>query len=86
MATLREQMPRPLTLDEQKAAEAAFHQRPFNEDWSAHARGVYDGIRKAMRKLNGEPEEARALQVYTGMEERRELVSVLARMACDEEG
>lgn len=35
---------RPLTYDEQKAADAAFAGKPFNPDWSADAKLVYDGI------------------------------------------
>jgi len=41
-------MPKLLTHDEKKAAEAAFAGRPFNEAWSASARLVYDGIVKAL--------------------------------------
>ena len=40
--------PKALTHDEKKAADAAFAGRPFNEAWSASARGVYDGIVKAL--------------------------------------
>ena len=39
---------RPLTHDEQKAAEAAFRGSPFDPKWSASARLVYDGIRNAL--------------------------------------
>jgi hypothetical protein len=39
---------RPLTYDEQKAAEAAFSGQPFNDNWSAEARAVYYGIVAAM--------------------------------------
>lgn len=39
---------RPLTHDEQKAAEAAFRGGPFDPNWSAAARAVYDGIVKAL--------------------------------------
>ncbi len=39
---------RPLTHDEQKAAEAAFRGIPFDPKWSASARLVYDGIRNAL--------------------------------------
>lgn len=38
---------RSLSYDEQKAAEAAFHDRPFNPAWSKAARTVYDGIMQA---------------------------------------
>jgi len=41
-------VPKSLTHDEKKAAEAAFGGRPFNEAWSASARLVYDGIVKAL--------------------------------------
>jgi hypothetical protein len=40
--------PKALTHDEKKAAEAAFAGRPFNEEWSASARTVYDGIVEAL--------------------------------------
>lgn len=39
---------RPLTYDEQKAAEAAFSGYPINPAWSAAARLVYYGIVDAM--------------------------------------
>lgn len=41
-------IPRTLTHDEQKAAEAAFSGRPFNPSWSASARRVYDGLLRAL--------------------------------------
>ena len=41
-------LPKALTHDEKKAADAAFSGRPFNEAWSASARAVYDGIVKAL--------------------------------------
>jgi hypothetical protein len=41
-------IPRTLTHDEQKAAEAAFSGRPFNPSWSASARNVYDGLLRAL--------------------------------------
>jgi len=41
-------LPKALTHDEKKAADAAFAGRPFNEAWSAAARVVYDGIVKAL--------------------------------------
>lgn len=41
---------KPLTHDEKKAADAAFAGRPFNSSWSASARVVYDGLRKALPK------------------------------------
>jgi hypothetical protein len=40
--------PKALTHDERKAADAAFSGRPFNAQWSASARAVYDGIMKAL--------------------------------------
>jgi hypothetical protein len=39
---------RPLTYDEQKAADAVFAGQPFNSDWSNDAKAVYDGIAHAM--------------------------------------
>jgi hypothetical protein len=41
-------MPKSLSYDEQKAAEAAFHGQPCNPKWSSSARAIYDGIMKAM--------------------------------------
>jgi hypothetical protein len=40
--------PRPLTLDEKKAAEAAFRGEAFDPKWSEAARAVYEGILQAM--------------------------------------
>src|SRR2546422_829237 len=40
--------PRPLTLDEKKAAEAAFRGEAFDPKWSEAARAVYEGIITAM--------------------------------------
>lgn len=34
----------PLTYDEHKAAEAAFHGLPFDPKWSRHAQEIYLGI------------------------------------------
>ncbi|HKN85264.1 MAG TPA: hypothetical protein VJV04_00245 [Nitrospiraceae bacterium] len=39
---------RPLTYDQQKAADAAFAGKPFNSDWSDDAKAVYVGIVDAM--------------------------------------
>lgn len=41
-------LPKALTHDEKKAADAAFAGRPFNKAWSASARVIYDGILKAL--------------------------------------
>lgn len=41
--------PRPLTLDQKKAAEAAFQGLPFDPKWSAAAKAVYDGIVEAQK-------------------------------------
>jgi hypothetical protein len=43
---------RPLTYDQQKAAEAAFLQQPFNPVWSQAAFAVYAGIIAAMGQTN----------------------------------
>ena len=43
---------RPLTSDEQKAAEAAFRHQPFNPVWSQAALAVYVGITAAMDQAN----------------------------------
>ena len=64
-------IPKALTHDEKKAADAAFAGRPFNEVWSASARVIYDGIVKALPHKDvaipapsnaGEPEEASPAQ------------------------
>ena len=34
----------PLTHDEQRAAEAAFHGLPLDPNWSRHAQEIYRGI------------------------------------------
>ena len=39
--------PRALSHDEKKAAEAAFHGKPFQPSWSQSARLVYEGVLKA---------------------------------------
>ena len=44
MSTGNKQNVRPLTNDENKAAEAAFRGAPFNPKWSEAARKVYQGI------------------------------------------
>lgn len=51
---------KPLTYDERKAADAAFAGKPFNPDWSADARVVYDGLVNAisMRQVDCELELA----------------------------
>lgn len=43
----KQPVPKTLSHDEKKAAEAAFAGRPFNSAWSASARAVYEGILKA---------------------------------------
>lgn len=51
---------RPLTCDEQKAADVAFGGKPFNPHWSSDAKVVYDGIVEAMlaSHVDGELEPA----------------------------
>jgi len=41
-------LPRTLTIDEKRAADAAFKGLPFDPKWSLSARVVYDGIRGAL--------------------------------------
>jgi hypothetical protein len=41
-------LPRTLTIDEKRAADAAFKGLPFDSRWSLSARAVYDGIRSAL--------------------------------------
>lgn len=38
-----------LTFDERKAAEAAFHNRPFNPAWSESAHRIYMGLRRTLK-------------------------------------
>lgn len=40
--------PRALTIDEKRAADAAFKGIPFDSRWSPSARAVYDGVRSAL--------------------------------------
>ena len=53
----KQETPRALTHDEQKAADAAFGGRPFNPAWSASAKKIYDGLTGALPK---KPEESEA--------------------------
>jgi hypothetical protein len=53
--TTRNNIPRILTHDERKAAEAAFSGRPFNPAWSESAKRVYEGLIHALPAL---PDEA----------------------------
>lgn len=48
--------PRALSHDEKKAAEAAYHGKPFQSSWSKSARAVYDGVLSA-RGLTVDPTE-----------------------------
>lgn len=64
------QPPKALTHDEKKAADAAFAGRPFNEDWSASARTVYDGIVKAL------PQRAADILTPADVEEPAEATAV----------
>jgi hypothetical protein len=41
-------LPRELTIDEKRAADAAFNGLPFDVKWSPSARAIYDGIRSAL--------------------------------------
>ncbi len=50
--------PRPLTHDEQVAAEAAFRGHALNPAWSAAARTVYEGISAALVKRLAQDEMA----------------------------
>jgi hypothetical protein len=54
------EVPRTLTYDEKKAAEAAFRGEPFNPAWSTAARRVYEGIlvAKGVRALESLTDEA----------------------------
>jgi len=47
-------IPRILTHDERKAAEAAFSRRPFNPAWSESAKRVYEGLVQALPDLGDE--------------------------------
>lgn len=48
-------IPRELTLDERKAANAAFEGRPFDPRWSQAAKRVYDGLVLALYTRHMEP-------------------------------
>lgn len=57
---------KPLTRDEQEAAEAAFQGAPFKARWSKAARAIYDGVVAAMvrrdrRHLFGSPADLASL-------------------------
>lgn len=54
---------RSLSYDEQKAAEAAFHDRPFNPSWSKAARTVYDGILQAKSNPTQKPVATATLSI-----------------------
>jgi hypothetical protein len=56
----KQDTPRALTHDEQKAADAAFGGRPFNPAWSASARKIYEGLTGALPKKPEDPEAASA--------------------------
>jgi hypothetical protein len=49
--TTQNNIPRTLTHDERKAAEAAFLGRPFNPAWSESAKRVYEGLLHALPAL-----------------------------------
>src|SRR5262245_36738227 len=59
---LENQIPRSLSHDEKKAAEAAFSGRPFNAAWSVSARLVYDGILKALPQCRADTSEPFAIE------------------------
>jgi hypothetical protein len=63
-----------LSLDEQRAAEAAFRGDPFDPGWSEAARAVYQGITRAQRALGapGVCGEGPSLKEDSGAEEFRE--------------
>ena len=66
--------PRPLTYDEKKASEAAFHGMPCDPTWSQSAKAVYDGILATMNKSHTTSELTETLA--TNIEPSRELVPV----------
>lgn len=66
--------PRPLTYDEKKASEAAFHGLPFDPEWSQSAKAVYDGILATMNKSATTSELPDS--PVTNVEPSRELVPV----------
>lgn len=73
-----------LTHDELKAAEAAFHGRPFNEAWSQAAWTVYDGILAAMIRLDREPFTRGLPAPNHAAQEAMELVGAAAYRGDDE--
>lgn len=70
----RTQVPRALTHDERKAAEAAFSGQPFNPAWSESARKVYEGVIHALPPL---PEESTPAPEQTGRGEAKAKESLL---------
>lgn len=69
----KQQTPRALTHDEQKAADAAFGGRPFNPAWSASAKKIYEGLTGALPKT---PEEPNASTEINGLSEEEAMSSV----------
>lgn len=70
---------RQLSHDEQKAAEAAFQGRPFNDAWSQAARTVYDGIVAVVEKRKSRSDKRRTGHLFHDLDEMS--VPVVA-MAC----
>jgi len=75
---------RRLTLDELKAAEAAFQGRPFNEAWSQAARTVYHGILAAKVTLNHKPFTRGLPALNRDQQGAEELVGAAAHCGGDE--
>jgi hypothetical protein len=71
--------PKALSHDEKKAADAAFAGHPFNEEWSASARAVYDGIVKAMPHIDV------AISTPSNVEESAEAFEPLAQEQVSEQ-
>jgi hypothetical protein len=71
--------PKALSHDEKKAADAAFAGHPFNEEWSASARAVYNGIVKAMPHIDV------AISTPSNVEESTEAFEPLAQEQVSEQ-
>lgn len=64
----KQQTPRALTHDEQKAADAAFGGRPFNPAWSASAKKIYEGLTGALPNVPANmPEGSEAIPQVEGV-------------------
>ena len=64
-----------MTHDEKKASEAAFRGLPFNPTWSQAAKGVYEGILKALDEHGLSPIEADEAAVEFPRTDHQKIIS-----------